>query len=348
MHINSLEWTSVLYVLFRLFLHLGLNWMNTLENIRLLCNYTILFNWITNMNVERASIRAAMNSHERRNNNIHMFSVCYEDQQCTLGGALVKTPHEINYTVIKSERAYTQRENFRATLWKCLLMKKNDDDVFIPPGYLHTYYFPSQVFGSFFRCISNENERTSDAHLSAVITETIVVFEFLHFPNTIRMYSMQSHFKCSPFFICIFIGWFYFLVHWLLFVWWCLFLLIFLLLQFQCRLQEDPPTGVSGAPTDNNIMIWNAVIFGPHDTPFEDGTFKLTIEFTEEYPNKPPTVRFVSKMFHPNVYADGGICLDILQNRWSPTYDVSAILTSIQVTYHSSNDDSSTLFEMSC
>lgn len=71
--------------------------------------------------------------------------------------------------------------------------------------------------------------------------------------------------------------------------------------------------------------------FRPHDTPFEDGTFKLTIEFTEEYPNKPPTVRFVSKMFHPNVYADGGICLDILQNRWSPTYDVSAILTSIQV-----------------
>ena len=53
-------------------------------------------------------------------------------------------------------------------------------------------------------------------------------------------------------------------------------------------------------------------------------------EFSEEYPNKPPVVRFLSKMFHPNVYADGGICLDILQNRWSPTYDVSAILTSIQ------------------
>jgi hypothetical protein len=31
------------------------------------------------------------------------------------------------------------------------------------------------------------------------------------------------------------------------------------------------------------------------------------------------------------VYADGGICLDILQNQWSPIYDVSAILTSIQV-----------------
>uniref|UniRef100_A0AAZ1XGT9 UBC core domain-containing protein n=1 Tax=Oreochromis aureus TaxID=47969 RepID=A0AAZ1XGT9_OREAU len=84
------------------------------------------------------------------------------------------------------------------------------------------------------------------------------------------------------------------------------------------------------SPSENNIMLWNAVIFGPVGTPFEDGTFKLLIEFSEEYPNKPPTVRFVSRMFHPNVYADGSICLDILQNRWSPTYDVSSILTSIQ------------------
>lgn len=40
-----------------------------------------------------------------------------------------------------------------------------------------------------------------------------------------------------------------------------------------------------------------------------------------------------SHAFHQHqttVYADGSICLDILQNRWSPTYDVSAILTSIQ------------------
>ena len=62
-------------------------------------------------------------------------------------------------------------------------------------------------------------------------------------------------------------------------------------------------------------MVWNAVIFGPHETPFEDGTFKLIMEFSEEYPNKPPVVKFLSKMFHPNIYADGGICLDILQNR---------------------------------
>ena len=62
----------------------------------------------------------------------------------------------------------------------------------------------------------------------------------------------------------------------------------------------------------------------------QDGTFKLSLEFTEEYPNKVPTVKFVTRMFHPNIYADGSICLDILQNQWSPIYDISAILTSIQ------------------
>jgi ubiquitin-conjugating enzyme E2 A len=89
----------------------------------------------------------------------------------------------------------------------------------------------------------------------------------------------------------------------------------------------------------------------PDDTIWEGGTFNLLMEFTEDYPNKPPKVRFVSKVYHPNgksslsachskqnstcvngsaVYADGQICLDILQNNWSPIYDVAAVLTSIQ------------------
>jgi ubiquitin-conjugating enzyme E2 A len=81
------------------------------------------------------------------------------------------------------------------------------------------------------------------------------------------------------------------------------------------------------------LICWlrrNAVIIGPSDTPFEDGTFRLVMHFEEQYPNKPPGVKFISQMFHPNVYATGELCLDILQNRWSPTYDVAAILTSIQ------------------
>ena len=82
--------------------------------------------------------------------------------------------------------------------------------------------------------------------------------------------------------------------------------------------------------TDATPASRNAVIIGPADTPFEDGTFRLVMHFEEQYPNKPPSVKFISQMFHPNVYATGELCLDILQNRWSPTYDVAAVLTSIQ------------------
>lgn len=57
-------------------------------------------------------------------------------------------------------------------------------------------------------------------------------------------------------------------------------------------------------------MRWTAVIIGPKDTIWEDGTFKLTLDFSEEYPNKPPKVSFATKMFHPNIYPHGGICLD--------------------------------------
>ena len=38
----------------------------------------------------------------------------------------------------------------------------------------------------------------------------------------------------------------------------------------------------------------------PDDTAWEDGTVELSVEFTEEYPNKAPTVKFLTKMFHPN------------------------------------------------
>uniref|UniRef100_A0A8C6CBB7 UBC core domain-containing protein n=1 Tax=Monodon monoceros TaxID=40151 RepID=A0A8C6CBB7_MONMO len=41
-------------------------------------------------------------------------------------------------------------------------------------------------------------------------------------------------------------------------------------------------------------------------------------------------VRFLSKMLHPNVYADGSVCLDILQDQWSPIHEVASLLTSIQ------------------
>ena len=88
--------------------------------------------------------------------------------------------------------------------------------------------------------------------------------------------------------------------------------------------------GIQATPAGDSLFNWEAVIFGPDDTVWEGGVFNLIIEFSDDYPNKAPKVKFVTKMFHPNIYNDGSICLDILSHMWSPVYDVSSILTSIQ------------------
>lgn len=66
------------------------------------------------------------------------------------------------------------------------------------------------------------------------------------------------------------------------------------------KLKNEENNGLLAVPNENNMMSWEAIIFGPDDTSWEGGSFKLIIEFTEEYPNKPPSVRFISNMFHPN------------------------------------------------
>ena len=46
--------------------------------------------------------------------------------------------------------------------------------------------------------------------------------------------------------------------------------------------------------------MWAATIFGPSDTPWEGGIFSLRMTFCDQYPDKPPKVRFTTKVFHPN------------------------------------------------
>eukprot|EP00033_Pygsuia_biforma_P000480 GCRY01000566.1.p1 GENE.GCRY01000566.1~~GCRY01000566.1.p1 ORF type:complete len:156 (-),score=9.15 GCRY01000566.1:273-740(-) len=107
------------------------------------------------------------------------------------------------------------------------------------------------------------------------------------------------------------------------------------------NLQENPPEGISASPaSDSNLFVWEGVIFGPEDTPWEGGCFGLRLMFSEQYPAKPPRVRFTSTMFHPNVFNDGTLCLDIIQDQWSPIYTVASILTSIQSMLNDPNPDS--------
>lgn len=109
----------------------------------------------------------------------------------------------------------------------------------------------------------------------------------------------------------------------------------------------NPPVGFTAHPKkldDNGELVdlfdWIATIKGPVDSPFEGGEFKLHFMFPQEYPYKPPTVIFMTKMFHPNIYNNGKICLDILQNQWSAIYNMKAVLLSIQTLLEDPNPDS--------
>jgi ubiquitin-conjugating enzyme E2 D/E len=59
------------------------------------------------------------------------------------------------------------------------------------------------------------------------------------------------------------------------------------------------------------------------DSPYAGGVFFLSITFPTDYPFKPPKVSFTTKIYHPNINANGSICLDILRDQWSPALTIS-------------------------
>ena len=94
---------------------------------------------------------------------------------------------------------------------------------------------------------------------------------------------------------------------------------------------KEPPEGFSAGPEDESDMFkWVASITGPEESPYEGGTFNLSMEFPKDFPFKPPKVEFTTKVYHPNVKSTGTICLDILKDAWSPDISVSKILMAIQ------------------
>ena len=96
------------------------------------------------------------------------------------------------------------------------------------------------------------------------------------------------------------------------------------------ELEEDPPTHCSAGPkTFGNLFEWTATVMGPADSPFEGGLFNLDITFPRDYPFRPPKVTFKTRVYHPNINRNGGICLDVLKDQWSPALSVSKLLLSV-------------------
>jgi ubiquitin-conjugating enzyme E2 N len=96
------------------------------------------------------------------------------------------------------------------------------------------------------------------------------------------------------------------------------------------RLLSEPAPGISATPYRDNLRYFNIIIAGPTGSPYESGIFKLELFLPEQYPMESPKVRFLTKIYHPNIDKLGRICLDILKDKWSPALQIRTVLLSIQ------------------
>ena len=105
------------------------------------------------------------------------------------------------------------------------------------------------------------------------------------------------------------------------------------------NLEKDPPANCSAGPIGGDMMKWQATLIAPPDSPYQGGVFFLSIVFPIDYPFKAPKTTFITKIYHPNINSNGGICLDILKENWSPALTISKLLLSISSLLDDPNPD---------
>lgn len=77
---------------------------------------------------------------------------------------------------------------------------------------------------------------------------------------------------------------------------------------------------------ENKMDEFTVVFYGPRDSPYEAGVWKVNVLLPDHYPYKSPSIGFLNKVYHPNIdEASGSVCLDVINQTWSPMYDLKNI-----------------------
>ena len=101
--------------------------------------------------------------------------------------------------------------------------------------------------------------------------------------------------------------------------------------EFQDLQKNKNDHAVQVKLVDNDYRHWKGRIKGPIDTVYQGGVFDVDIIIPDDYPFKPPKMKFDTKIWHPNISSvTGAICLDILKNEWTPALTIRTALISLQ------------------
>ncbi|KAG5941614.1 hypothetical protein E4U53_007391 [Claviceps sorghi] len=96
---------------------------------------------------------------------------------------------------------------------------------------------------------------------------------------------------------------------------------------------QSPPKGISvSLPPNCSLHTWHVVLAPPPESPYHPGRYGLLLHLPPEYPFKPPSLRFTTRIYHPNVTNDaqGNVCLALLKpENWKPSTRLAAVLDAV-------------------
>lgn len=96
------------------------------------------------------------------------------------------------------------------------------------------------------------------------------------------------------------------------------------------ELTKEPLEDIELHVNQQDITDIQATITGPDDTPFAGGLFRVKLVLGKDFPTSPPKGFFLTRIFHPNVAANGEICVNSLKKDWNPNLGIRHIFMVIR------------------
>ncbi|KNG45122.1 ubiquitin conjugating enzyme [Stemphylium lycopersici] len=96
-------------------------------------------------------------------------------------------------------------------------------------------------------------------------------------------------------------------------------------------LRKTPANGYQVELKYGEIFEWLGSLTGLQNSAYEGGTFNFHLQFTDAYPEKPPTLKFTTKIYHPNVDGrTGAVSWKMLGEDWHHNHTVERVLIGLR------------------
>ncbi|CAD8189336.1 unnamed protein product [Paramecium pentaurelia] len=99
--------------------------------------------------------------------------------------------------------------------------------------------------------------------------------------------------------------------------------------EFEEIEKNQPPNYSVSLFNNEDFYQWKAIIVGSEESFYKGGRFVLQINISKKYPFKPPKIRFLTEIYHPNIKSFGQLYFNEITDQWSPALEISKILAII-------------------